>query len=256
VVAPGAGMRGFLMPNNLERHHRRSIRLKGYDYSLAGAYFVTIVTQHRACLFGEVVNGEMLLNDAGKMLQLEWNALPQRFPNIELDEFVVMPNHFHGILVILGKEEGAVRVRSLVSLPQEGQTQPGQPGVGQPQAGQPRMGQPQAGQPQGIAPTGRDPVLGEVIGAWKSIGTDRYIDGVNRLDWEPFDRRLFQRNYYEHIVRDECELNRIREYIINNPANWDSDDDNPKNAKPEPECGRIGASTRHCPNKASPKRNR
>ena len=87
-----------------QKHHRRSIRLKGYDYSQGGAYYVTIVAQNRACLFGEVVDGEMQLNEAGKMLQAEWEALPQRFPNIELDEFIVMPNHFHGVVVVVEKK--------------------------------------------------------------------------------------------------------------------------------------------------------
>jgi len=88
------------MPYDPTRHHRRSIRLKGYDYSQAGAYFVTICTQDRACLFGKVVNGEMRLNDAGRMVLAEWNMLPERFPHVVLDAFVVMPNHVHGIVVI------------------------------------------------------------------------------------------------------------------------------------------------------------
>jgi REP element-mobilizing transposase RayT len=88
------------MPYDPTRHHRRSIRLKGYDYSQAGAYFITICTQDRACLFGKVVNGEMQLNDAGRMVLAEWNMLPERFPHVVLDAFVVMPNHVHGIVVI------------------------------------------------------------------------------------------------------------------------------------------------------------
>jgi len=88
------------MPYDPNRHHRRSIRLKGYDYSQAGAYFITICTQDRACLFGKVVNGEMRLNDAGRMVLAEWNMLPERFPHVVLDAFVVMPNHVHGIVVI------------------------------------------------------------------------------------------------------------------------------------------------------------
>ena len=88
------------MPYDPNRHHRRSIRLKGYDYSQAGAYFITICTQDRACLFGKVVNGEMQLNDAGRMVLAEWNMLPERFPHVVLDAFVVMPNHVHGIVVI------------------------------------------------------------------------------------------------------------------------------------------------------------
>ena len=84
------------------RHHRRSIRLRGYDYARAGAYFITIVTEGRECLFGQVAGGEMRLNDAGRMLWDEWKALAHRFPSVELDEFVVMPNHVHGIVRIVG----------------------------------------------------------------------------------------------------------------------------------------------------------
>jgi len=188
-----------------QKHHRRSIRLKSYDYSQEGAYYVTVVAQNRACLFGDVVNAEMILNDVGQMMQAQWEALPQRFPNVELDEFIVMPNHFHGIIVITDNiHAGTVpRARSV------------------------------SGQPQGIAPTEHDPILGEIVGAWKSIVTDEYIRGVRQLHWQPFDRKLLQRNYWEHIVRDEQELNRIREYIINNPANWDSDENNPNNIKPQ-----------------------
>ncbi|MBI4787545.1 MAG: transposase [Chloroflexi bacterium] len=199
-----------------QKHHRRSIRLKGYDYSQAGVYYVTIVAQNRACLFGEVVRAEMQLNDAGRMVQSQWECLPQRFPNVETDEFIVMPNHFHGALLIMDKTVGAVPCA--------------RPVVPQPNKGRPQGGQPPGGQPQGIAPTEHDPTLGSIVGAWKSIVTDEYIRGVHELNWEPFYRKLWQRNYWEHIVRDEPDLNRIREYIINNPANWDSDEHNPKNA--------------------------
>ena len=83
-----------------EIHQRRSIRLKGYDYSQAGAYFVTIVAQGRLCLFGDVVDGEMRANDAGEMVWRVWDGMPGRFPSIEMDEFVVMPNHVHGVIII------------------------------------------------------------------------------------------------------------------------------------------------------------
>jgi REP element-mobilizing transposase RayT len=88
----------FDMPYNPNIHNRKSIRLMGYDYSQAGWYFITICVQNRLCLFGEIVNGEMMLNDAGRMVENEWLKLPQRFANIELHEYVVMPNHFHAIM--------------------------------------------------------------------------------------------------------------------------------------------------------------
>src|SRR5215210_2961095 len=89
------------MKYNPEIHKRRSIRLKGYDYSQEGLYFITICVQNRKCLFGKIENDEMILNDAGQMVQTEWEKLTERFNNIELHEFVVMPNHFHGILEIV-----------------------------------------------------------------------------------------------------------------------------------------------------------
>ena len=88
------------MTYNPHIHHRRSIRLKEYDYSQAGAYFITIVTQGRLGLFGDVVDGEMRLNDAGGMVRRVWDGMPDRFPSVEMDEFVVMPNHVHGVIFI------------------------------------------------------------------------------------------------------------------------------------------------------------
>ena len=93
------------------KHHRRSIRLKGYDYSQEGAYYVTIVTYHRDCLFGEVVNEKMILNDFGKIVNECWSAIPEHFPSVELGAYVVMPNHVHGILMILDGGRGAALLR-------------------------------------------------------------------------------------------------------------------------------------------------
>jgi len=193
------------------KHHRHSIRLKGYDYSQQGAYYVTIVAQNHACLFGDVVNAEMQLNDAGQMLESHWECLPQRFPNVELDEFVVMPNHFHGIIVITDKRATASKratTRKRATTSMRATTR--------------------------VAPTSDNmdeyaSILGGIVGAWKSIVTDEYIRGVHRRNWEPFYRKLWQRNYWEHIVRDEPDLDHIRAYIINNPAHWESDGNNPKN---------------------------
>lgn len=214
-----------------QKHHRRSIRLKGYDYSQGGAYYFTIVAQNRACLFGNIVNAEMVLNDAGEMFWKQWNALTERFPNIELDEFVVMPNHIHGILLITDntrRGDGSsspsnIDVSNLTEQPRRGD------GLSSPSSA---MVIP-TGQAQGTAPTNNahDPTLGNILGAWKSTLTTKYIQGVHQNNWEPFDRKLFQRNYWEHIIRNERELDSIREYIINNPANWDNDDQNPKNLK-------------------------
>ncbi len=182
--------------------HRRSLRLKGYDYAQAGAYFVTICAQDRACLFGDVVEGSMCLNDAGRMLIRLWNGIPARFPAIEIDLFAVMPNHLHGIIV-------------LADVPDTGATTRVAPTADPVHA------------EKKIAPT-----LGEVVGAFKSASTVEYIRGVKARAWPEFRRRLWQRNYYEHIIRDETSLNRIRRYIDENPLNWALDDENPRNVAP------------------------
>ena len=187
-----------------ERHHRRSIRLKGYDYHQPGAYFVTICTQDRACLFGDAVEGEIQLNDAGRMVHDVWNELPNHYPGIAIDAFVVMPNHIHGIMILVGADPRVC------------------PNAGQPPVGVGPRAYP--GQPQGVAPTLGLP---DVVHRFKTMTTRRYTDGAKQLGWEPFRGRLWQRNYYEHIIRNEESLNRIREYILTDPMHWAMDSENP-----------------------------
>jgi len=98
--APTYNSRNVPLQDNSQRRHRRSIRLREYDYSQAGAYFITICTHERICLFGDIMNGEMRLNEAGRIVQQYWDQIPQHFPHVELGEFIVMPNHVHGIIVI------------------------------------------------------------------------------------------------------------------------------------------------------------
>ncbi len=174
-----------------QKHIRHSIRLQGYDYSQPGAYFITIVAQARECLFGEIHTDEMILNDVGKMVIRVWETMPVRFPHIELGAFVVMPNHFHGIVVI---HETIVRA--------------------------------------GTSPTPTRPMLGEMIGAFKSITTHEYIKGVKNLCWPPFDKRIWQRNYYEHVIRDAENWEKIHLYIQANPARWEKDKENPLQSTP------------------------
>jgi len=152
-----------------ERPHRRSIRLKEYDYSQVGAYFITIVTQDRACLFGKVVNGEMRLNDVGYMVHQEWTNLPNRFPNIDLDAFVIMPNHIHGIIVITG----AIPVGAgLVPAPIHA-NMPAQNGNRTTKSGA------TVGSTKSRATTRVAPTVGDIVGAFKSITTVRYTHGLN-----------------------------------------------------------------------------
>ncbi|MDY6875892.1 MAG: transposase [Chloroflexota bacterium] len=206
-----------------QRHHRRSIRLKGYDYAQAGAYFVTIVCQHRLCLLEPA--------PVCDMIQSWWDKLPEKFPTVETDAFVIMPNHIHGIIVITEPELG---------LGQEGQGQGGQ--ERQEQGGQER--QEQGGQTRGSAPTpdvnvGAHPrvrpesgvrpesTLGHIVQWFKTMTTNAYIRGVKQDRWEPFPGKLWQRNYYERIIRNERELNATRQYIHDNPAQWENDNENP-----------------------------
>jgi putative transposase len=202
-----------------EKRRRRSIRLKGYDYGKAGAYFVTLCTQDRACLFGNVADDTMRLNDAGRIIEQWWFELNRKLPTAEIDEFVVMPNHFHGIVVI---PVGADR-----------RVGPGSKGARTAHKGA-----------HTCAPTRftfclsghtRWCTLPTVIQWFKTMTTNESIRGVKAASWPSFNGRLWQRNYYEHIIRNEDSLNRIRQYIIDNPARWAFDRENPTATTPEPE---------------------
>jgi len=214
------------MKYNPDIHHRRSIRLKDYDYSQAGMYFVTICTQGRHCLLGDIENGTVKLTAAGEMVRSVWDELPFHYAGIDLDEFVIMPNHFHGIVIIVGAGPRACPdAEPQPGHPQPGHPQPGQPRIGQPQPGQPRIGQPQPGQPRIGHPRGGAPTLSlpDVVHRFKTMTTKKYVDGVKLHGWQRFDAKLWQRNYWEHIIRNEQELIRIRHYIENNPIQWEYD---------------------------------
>jgi len=194
----------------LKKHHRRSIRLREYDYSQAGLYFITICTQQRLHQFGEIENDKMVLNDAGKMIQTQWIALSKRF-KIKLHEYTVMPNHFHGIIEIL--TVGATPCGCPSPATEQVTTKGAQ------QA--PTRGAQQA--PTRGAPTNKMKTVGDIVGAFKSISTHEYIAGVKTKNWPRFDGKLWQRNYWEHIIRNDNENSRISQYIIDNPAQWAMD---------------------------------
>lgn len=209
-----------------EDHHRRSIRLQDYDYSQEGWYFITICCQDRAHLFGEIINGEMILNEAGQMIESEWLKLKLRFPNIHCHQYVIMPDHFHAILEII--IVGTTTIKNTEKSDNEtvGSTLVvDHTLVVDPIDGQQRI----EGQPQGVAPTTttttttttKTVTVGDIIGAFKSITTVEYIRGVKSLGWTPFNKRLWQRNYYEHIIRNDLAFWRITEYIKNNPKSWE-----------------------------------
>ena len=169
-------------------HHRRSIRLPAYDYAQPGAYFVTLVTQARESLFGQVIDGEMRLNGLGDVVAQEWRRTGE-MRDVGLDLFVVMPNHAHGILIVVGAHSRA------------------------PEHDPPEYGVPLYRPPRS---------LGSLVAGFKSAVTKR-INGMRGTPGLP----VWQRNYYEHVIRDEEELNRIREYVASNPTHWEEDPENP-----------------------------
>jgi len=210
------------MKYNPKIHHRRSIRLKGYDYSKAGLYFITIVVKDRLHLLGEIENDKMNLNEAGEMIDNEWLKIPQRFTNTKLHEYQVMPNHFHAILEITPIAVGSTPVGSTLVVDPETVNRKGQP-RGLPQRSpEPLPQRSPKSSPQSV-PKIKNKTLGDMVGAFESITTVEYIRGVKSKKWQPFKSKLWQRNYWEHIIRNEEEYQRISNYIRNNPSNWTED---------------------------------
>ncbi len=164
-----------------EIHHRRSIRLKDYDYAQAGAYFVTICVWQRECLFGDIVDGEMVVNGFGEIVRFTWHDLVNHVANIVLDEFAIMPNHVHGIITI-----------ELVDSQEQGK----------------KHG------------------LSEIIRQFKTFSAKR-INASRGNSGVP----VWQRDYYEHIIRDEADYNRVSDYIVTNPKRWAEDTLHPGNTK-------------------------
>jgi len=190
-LGPKGGLAVTKLIFDPEVHHHRSTRLPDYDYAQSGAYFVTICTQGRMCLFGEVVDGKMQLNEFGLMVQEEWLRTESIRAEVELDVFVVMPNHFHGVVVI---------------------TTPA-PHIG---------GTSESVGTHGRASLRRAPKsLGSLVAGFKSVVTKR----INQLRNTP-GIPVWQRNYYERVVRNERELDVIRQYIVDNPAKWPEDKEN------------------------------
>lgn len=207
-------------------HHRRSIRLKGYDYSQAGAYFVTICVHQRECLLGDVVNGKMQLSRFGKIVSYAWLDLPKHYPHVVLDEFCIMPNHVHFVVVLTDNGSDESFRLSKVSLParRDGSceiTKTSSPtSIPLPETSLPA---------QETHPDTRHP-LSEVIRAFKSFSAKR-INALRKTTYSPF----WQKNYYEHIIRNDRAWNAIVWYIINNPLHWQLDRDNLQNKLQPPE---------------------
>ncbi|MCU0275814.1 MAG: transposase [Acidobacteria bacterium] len=197
------------MPFDGEKHHRRSIRLKGFDYTRGNAFFVTICSFQKECIFGNVSDGMMVMNKQGKCIETAWLETAVKRPAIELDEFIIMPNHFHAIIWIVGR---GTACRAPYGSRTSGTEIPARTmGTARCAPTDPKCEQ--FGRPvSGSLPT--------VIRSFKSAA-GKYVNESRGSPGTP----VWQRNYYEHIIRDEDELQRTREYIRHNPENWQSDEE-------------------------------
>jgi len=195
--------------NRKKLPQRKSIRLKGYDYSQAGLYFITICCQDRIYRFGDVIDGKMIFNEYGEIAHNEWIKLTERFPNMEMDAFQIMPNHMHGII--------ALSVRATLTVAQNNGIAQNDV-VAQNTVTQNDM-QPHIndGQLQGIAPM----TISDIVGAYKSLVANGCLEIYKSKN--KIMGKLWQRNYYEHIIRNEKSYQYISEYIINNPTKWAND---------------------------------
>jgi REP element-mobilizing transposase RayT len=219
---------------NPQKHHRRSIRLQDYDYSREGLYFITLCCQDRAHLFGEILDGEMILNDAGLQAQKCWQDIPNHFPNAFLHEYIIMPNHIHGIIEFVGANQYSPNNNS----PNNNSPNNNSPNNGSPNNGSPNQTFSDNGNDvenndkakdlelvngtKNFSPlpnaTWRSPskTIGSVIRGFK-IGVTKWMRNNTTVV------NVWQRNYYDHIIRNEQDYERISEYIKNNPILWKED---------------------------------
>lgn len=194
-------------------HHRRSVRLKGYDYSSVGAYFVTICVQDKLGLLGHITNSQIFLDDAGKMIDHWWNEMKNKYPFITIDDYVIMPNHFHGIIHIVGAD--------LCVCPDNDTNSAKDKQTEIVQDSQPIKGE-HTGSPL------RRTAISNMVQWFKTMSTNEYIRHVKYNGWPAFSGRLWQRNYYEHIIHGDRGLRKIRKYIADNPRAWEADPLNPQ----------------------------
>jgi len=204
---------GIRMGYHPEKHSRRSTRLKGYDYASPGWYFVTICTHNRACLFGQINDGKMILNKSGRIARDQWQNTESIRDNVLLDAFIIMPNHLHGIVQITGSNNntgadsaGAYNVGAYRDTPLHYT---------------PLRNNKPTHQSEFRSPSN---TLGAIVRGYKSAVTTR----INMKNNTP-GRKVWQRNYHNHIIRDNQSLERIRHYVRNNPRHWKKDENNPKN---------------------------
>lgn len=209
------------MPYNPKIHRRRSTRLRHYDYTAPGFYFVTICTHQRQHLFGKICDRNMVTNDAGRAAHAHWQRLVQHFAHIRLDAFVVMPNHVHGIIQIVEWPDVADVNESGRSSPTSGRGEAFSPNQSRSDAKRysenaspPRSVDGSTDRPHAPSPGS----IGAIVGNYKSVSTRQ----INRL-CRPSGNPIWQRNYHDRIIRTPTELDNVRAYIQSNPQNWQSD---------------------------------
>ncbi|MBC8003971.1 MAG: hypothetical protein H7X84_00745 [Verrucomicrobia bacterium] len=214
------------MGYNPKLHHRRSIRLKEYDYSQEGLYFITLCAQNKECLFGHIVNHQMILNDAGNMVEKWVKELKNKYPNIDYGEYMVMPNHFHCIVEIVSSHKCANSSNALVGAPLCGR--PNDTPIINTITGNFPVSDPSTismdtTNKYGIHNQQYNATIGNMLDWFKTMSTNEYIRGVKTMNWQRFDGKLWQRNYWEHVIRNQQAYETISNYIIANPANWNED---------------------------------
>jgi len=217
------------MTYNPKIHNRQSIRLKGYDYSQSGLYFITICCQNNAHMFGRILDGKMILNDAGKMIEKWYYELENKYPDKRCHEMVVMPNHFHCILENM--DIGSFESHGMDAHGWDAHT--GTSLRGRPRGGseiETKMIDPHETiekifdtSPYGPNNKKYQSPLGDAIGWFKTMTTNEYIRGVKTLEWKRFDKKLWHWNYFDRIIRNQFAYQNISRYIQDNPKNWKKD---------------------------------
>jgi len=194
-------------------HHRRSIRLKGYDYSQTGLYFITICIQDKRCLFGEIINNDMALNEFGIIAYQQWEKLSERYSNFILDVFQIMPNHIHGIISLTNPVGATLAVAPDNSVAPDDSVAPDNSVA-------PDDSVDKIGAQVNRAPTAG---VGDMVGVYKSLVANECLKIFKQNNPGKIMGKLWQRNYHDHIIRNEQSYNHISEYIVNNPKNWKAD---------------------------------
>jgi putative transposase len=207
-------------------HQRKSIRLKEYDYSQPGVYFITNCIYNHECLLGEIIDNQIKLNKIGIIIDYQWRIIPKYFRHVELDYYTIMPNHMHGIIIIKEIKPGKVGAKHFHNeniKPQSSLSKTKNINNGN--------GHDENASPLHVHIRVKGTTSGSlsaIMQNYSSVTTRK----INRIRKTP-GARIWQRNFYERIIRDEIELNRIRKYIAENPLKWDDDEYNAKKGEGE-----------------------